>query len=161
MENTKKRTRPDLAERNRQNATHGMTSSKTYRIWVLMRDRCCNQKSKDYPNYGGRGIKICEEWNRSFVCFLQDMGECPENMQIDRINNNGNYEKSNCRWTTLQINANNRRTCVYVDFNGKSQSIADWARETGIERKTLEYRIRTGWPVEKALTTPSLIPRKQ
>lgn len=158
MEN--KRKRPDLAERNRKSATHGMSKSKTYSIWTGIKDRCLVPNNKDFHNYGGRGITVCDRWQHSFILFLEDMGEAPINMQIDRIDNNKGYFKENCRWTTIQVQANNRRTCVMLSANGKTQSIADWSKEVGIERKTLEYRIRVGWDIKKALTTPSLIKRK-
>lgn len=158
MEN--KRQRPDLAERNKKSATHGMSGNRTYGIWNNIRERCLNTKNKDFQNYGGRGITVCDRWKKSFICFLEDMGEAPRQMQIDRINNDKGYTKENCRWTTVQVQANNRRTCVMVTFNGKTKTIADWSREFGIERKTLEYRIRVGWDIEKALITPSLIKRK-
>lgn len=158
MEN--KRKRPDLAERNRQNAIHRMNGTRTYRIWKGMKERCYKESRKDFASYGGRGIVMCDEWKNSFVNFLADMGEAPENMSIDRINGDGIYEKSNCRWATLEQQANNRRTCIYVTFNGETKTVAQWSRDIGIERKTLEYRIRVGWDVEKALTTPSTIKRK-
>ena len=158
MEN--KRKRPDLAERNRQSATHGMSNSKTHSVWGGIKDRCLCPNNKDFNNYGGRGITICDRWKNSFIAFLEDMGEAPPNMSIDRIDNNKGYSKENCRWTTIQVQANNRRTCVMITFKGKTKTIAEWSREFGIERKTLEYRIRVGWEIEKALTTPSLIKRK-
>ena len=158
MEN--KRKRPDLAERNRKSATHGMSKSKTYSIWNNIRERCLNKKNKDFENYGGRGITVCDRWKKSFICFLEDMGEAPFQMQIDRIDNNKGYTKENCRWTTIQVQANNRRTCVMVTSKGITKTISDWSKEIGVERKTLEYRIRVGWDIEKALTTPSLIKRK-
>lgn len=160
MEIRLKRKRPDLAERNRQNAIHGMTGSRTYRIWKGLKERCELKNSKDWKNYGGRGITVCQDWKKSFQSFLQDMGEAPIGMQIDRIDNNDGYYKANCRWTTIEVQANNRRTCKYVTYKNKTQSVSDWAKECGLERKTLEYRIRSEWPIEKALTTPSLIKRK-
>ena len=160
MEKKKRKPRPDLSERNRNNKTHGMSESRTFRIWMGIRTRCNDPTNKDFFNYGGRGIKVDPNWDKSFVCFLMDMGEAPAGMQIDRIDNNGHYEKANCRWATIMQNANNRRTCVFVTHEGKTQSVADWAREIGLERKTLEYRIRIGWSAERALTTPSLIKRK-
>jgi hypothetical protein len=154
------RKRPDLSVRNAASATHGKTGTRTYDTWRSIKERCCNPNSKDWDNYGGRGIKICKEWSSSFADFLADMGERPDGMTIDRIDVDGHYNKENCRWASMSTQGNNRRTCVYVDFNGKSQSVADWSREVGLERKTLEYRIRSGWEVERALTTPSLIKRK-
>ena len=155
-----RRKRPDLAQRNRDNAIHGYAGSRTYRIWRGLRDRCENKENKDFHNYGGRGITVCERWNHSFVLFLEDMGEAPKGMQIDRINNDDGYCKENCRWASIQEQANNKRTCVMVSYKGKTQSVSQWAAEMGLERKTLEYRIRVGWDAERALTTPSTIKRK-
>ena len=86
--------RSDLSLRNSLRKVHGMEKTSTYTIWKNMKSRCCNPKNKDYKNYGKRGISICERWN-SFVNFLEDMGVRPEGLQIDRINNNGNYSKEN------------------------------------------------------------------
>ena len=160
MEKKKRKPRPDVVDRNHANAIHGLSGSRTYRIWRGIRARCNDPENKDFKNYGARGVKVDPNWNESFLAFLMDMGEAPACMQIDRINNNGHYEKANCRWVTPIENSNNKRTCVFVTFDGKTQSIADWSREVGIERKTLEYRIRVGWSAERALKTPSLIKRK-
>jgi hypothetical protein len=160
MHGNKGRLRPDLSERNKANATHGKAGTSTYHTWRSIKERCCNPYSKDWKNYGGRGIAMCQEWIDSFANFLEDMGDRPAGMSIDRIDNMQGYSKDNCRWASVQTQSNNRRTCVYVEYEGKSQSVADWAREVGLERKTLEYRIRSGWSPERALTTQSLIRRK-
>ena len=87
---------------------HGKASSRTYRIWSGMQSRCFNPRVKEYKYYGGRGITVCERW-RDFRLFLQDMGEIPPGLSIDRINNDGNYEPGNCKWSTAKEQANNRR----------------------------------------------------
>jgi hypothetical protein len=152
--------RPDLAERNRSNATHKMTKTPTYRTWSAMKDRCTKPGNKDYPRYGAKGINVCETWIHSFESFIEHMGERPKGLSIDRIDNARGYEPGNCRWATPKQQATNRRSTVFVEFNGETLSVAMWSERMGLERKTLEYRIRTGWNTEKALTTPSTIKRK-
>ena len=89
--------------------THGMTNSREFNSWRSMRDRCYNKHNKDYKNYGGRGITVCEEWNNSFEKFFSDMGKRPIGKTLDRINNNGNYEPLNCKWSTHLEQIRNRR----------------------------------------------------
>jgi hypothetical protein len=91
-----------------QNKTHGLSYTSTYKVWRDMKNRCNRPQMKCYKDYGGRGIIVCERWLK-FESFLQDMGEKPDGLQIDRIDNNGNYEPSNCRWVTPKINVGNRR----------------------------------------------------
>ncbi|MGE0190252.1 MAG: hypothetical protein AB7Q04_13325 [Steroidobacteraceae bacterium] len=88
---------------------HGMSQTRTYRIWVHMIQRCHNKNRPRYKDYGGRGIKVCDKWRESFDCFFADMGECPENQTIDRINNNGDYCKKNCKWSTYKEQMTNKR----------------------------------------------------
>lgn len=152
--------RPDLALRNKLNATHGMTKSTTWKSWRAMRERCLTPSHKDYPRYGAVGITVCQAWASSFEQFLSDMGERPEGTSIDRIDGGKGYEPGNCRWATSKQQGNNKKSNVLVCVDGVEKTIAEWSEVCGVERKTLEYRIRTGWDHKKAVTTPSLIKRK-
>ena len=134
-------------------AKHGMTKTKIYYIWYGMKKRCSWKKHKDWNLYGGRGIKVSEEW-QSFENFYRDMGkDFREGLSIDRIDNNGNYTKDNCRWVTQRVQQNNRRDNVKFTFNGVILPLRAWAEEIGIKRSTLAQRIYVyKWPLEKALT---------
>lgn len=136
------------------NTTHGLAGTLEYNIWQGMIKRCINTKSKFYFNYGGRGITICEKW-MTFEGFWEDMkGGYIKGLQLDRIDNNGNYKKDNCRWTTRKIQMRNTRANVLLTHNGKTQCVAAWAEETGIKYKTLHMRVtKYKWPAERALTT--------
>lgn len=146
--------RPDLAERNRQRATHGLSGSPTRKSWEAMKRRCLVERDKDYPRYGGRGITVCDRWRDSFVAFVEDMGVKPEGTSLDRIDNDGNYDPDNCRWAPVDVQNNNRRSNRPLTHQGRTQTLAQWARETGMSRATLANRIRNGWPLGDALSTP-------
>lgn len=140
---------------------HGMARTRIYKVWMGIRVRCTNPKERSYPNYGGRGIQICERW-LTFENFLADMGDRPAGYEIDRIDNNGNYEPSNCRWVSRKVNLNNKRDNRVIEFNGESKTMAQWAEQCGIRWDTLRSRIdRYGWSIERALTTPTLISKEQ
>lgn len=128
--------------------------SRAYSAWQGALDRCRNENHKWYPWYGGRGIQVCERWNK-FENFLADMGEPPPKYSLDRYpNNDGNYEPGNCRWATMSQQLLNTRRTVFLTVDGKRMSVTDWARETGICRETLYGRIRKGWSHEKVVMTP-------
>lgn len=128
-------------------------TTKTYKSWECMIRRCTNPNYSYYSNYGGRGIKVCQRW-RQFANFLEDMGEVSEGYQIDRIDNNGNYCKLNCRWATKRQQMRNTRKNHLITHNGKTQCIATWAEEFEINQCVLGRRISRGWSVKKALETP-------
>lgn len=133
---------------------HGKTGTPEHTIWKKMRYRCLNPKCVNYPDYGGRGIKVCERWN-SFTAFLQDMGPRPTaKHEIERRDCNGDYCPENCYWIHGSKQNRNRRDSVRLTLNGVTKSIHDWADEIGIPVTTLKARIDRGWTHEKTLTTP-------
>ena len=123
------------------NYTHGMSNTREYHSWEKMKERCMNPRNIRYPRWGGRGIEVCDRWMR-FENFIADMGECPEGYQLDRIDNDGNYEPENCRWASREEQMNNRSCCIYVEYEGRKQTIAQWARERGFKFQTLLQRIK-------------------
>jgi hypothetical protein len=137
------------------NRTHGMTDSPTWKSWKSMLDRCYGSSRSDNHIYQGRGITVCDRWKASFEAFLSDMGERPEGKTLDRYpDNDGNYEPGNVRWATNEEQGRNRRTNRILTHEGRSMCMKDWAIETGIPVTTLCERLRTGWPIELALTRP-------
>ena len=137
-------------------STHHASDSRLYEIWHGMKQRCNNPVSKDAAKYHDRGIRVCNEWNNSFEDFqrwaLQN--GYSETLTLDRIDVNGNYCPSNCRWATQSQQARNTRFNHFLEFNGKRQTIADWADEIGFDYYTLAKRIEKGWTTERALTQP-------
>ena len=140
--------------------THGMTKTRFYKIFLYINQRCGNKNSTNYSRYGGRGIKC--PWS-SFEEFYNDMYEsylkhCEEfgerNTSIDRIDNDGDYSKENCRWATKEEQDNNMRRSRFIEFNGIKLTIVQWSNRLGIKYDTLLARLNNGWDVEKALTTP-------
>lgn len=125
----------------------------TYKTWDGMKQRCFNPDCKDYPRYGGRGIKVCARW-MDYRLFFLDMGTRPAGMTIDRINTDGHYEPGNCRWATSKQQSNNRRNNRRIAFRGEALTIAEWAQRLGWSRAMLRHRIESGWTVEQALTMP-------
>lgn len=139
----------------RKEIAHGKADTRLHRIWTGMKTRCYNAESDAYDRYGGRGIEVCEDWKNSFVSFYEwaMANGYADNLTIDRIDNDGNYSPENCRWSTKQEQNNNRRCNRMITYNGKTQNVAQWARELGLNRVTLQARLtRYGWSVEKAFS---------
>ena len=138
----------------------GMTTQtkkeRLYNIWCSMRKRCQNPKEKSYKNYGGRGITVCKEWDCSFVAFRSwALSHNYDNAKtLDRIDVNGNYTPENCRWVDMAIQNRNKRNNISIAYAGKTMCLFDWAEEVGIGRQTLTYRLKAGWPIDRALTEP-------
>ena len=123
----------------------------TYSSWEHMKARCLNKNNKAYVNYGGRGITIDPRWIDSFAAFLDDMGVRPDGMTLDRKDNNGNYELSNCRWATRSEQMQNRRFRM-VTIDGITLSIKQWATRNKIKLKTVHSRLCMGWNEVEAVT---------
>lgn len=144
-----------VREVGRQNKTHGKTLTSTYHSWMTMKARCSNPNSNRHSNYGGRGIKVCERWAK-FENFLEDMGERPDGMSLDRINSDGDYEPGNCKWSTQKEQQNNRRNNMLIELDGVTMTLAQWSEKTGFDATTISTRIRRGWSCHDALT---VVPR--
>lgn len=130
--------------------THGMSDTKVYAVWRGMIQRCTNSKNDRWRDYGGRGIQVCSEWLK-FENFYKDMGEPGKGLTLDRIDVNGNYTKENCRWISNLDQQNNRRNNVFVEWDGRSQTVAQWARELNMTADTLNGRLYRGRSFEEAL----------
>lgn len=127
--------------------THGMTNTRLYAIWESMRARCNNKNNKRYNRYGGRGIKICKEWN-TFECFMDWAlsSGYQEGLSIERINFDGNYEPQNCKWIPKNEQAKNTSTNRRITINGETKNMSEWARNAGVCPQTISYRIKKGYP---------------
>jgi hypothetical protein len=136
---------------------YGLETSKhpEYRVWQQIIHRCTKPTSQVWRYYGGRGIKVCERWRESFDNFHDDMGPRPSSgHSIDRIDVNGDYTPENCRWATSDEQGRNKRSNNLIEFNGRTQTISDWSRETGITVSAIFHRIRSGWPLETVFSVP-------
>lgn len=134
--------------------THGKTSSRLFVTWGNMKSRCYSQNRRDYRDYGGRGITICVEWKDDFMAFYDwaMANGYRDDLTIDRIDVNGNYEPSNCRWVDIKVQANNTRRNHYITYKGETHTIAEWSEITGISKSAIMHRIERGWTVDKMLT---------
>lgn len=131
--------------KNPSNATHGKSKTKEYKAWKSMKSRCYLSTFAQYADYGGRGIEVCDRWRNSFENFLEDMGEKPTSKHtLDRIDGNGNYEPTNCRWATYKQQANNTRRTNFVLHKGERVNLTDIHSATGIHQETLRARIKRG-----------------
>lgn len=145
-----------LSERNEK---HGLAGSRIYKIYKGMKRRCKSKSYCDYKDYGGRGIKLCAEWDgehgaENFVKWSLENGY-NDNLSIDRIDVNGDYSPNNCRWANMKTQANNKRSNHVLEYNGERHTLTEWSEITGLSVGTIEARLRLlGWSIEKALTTP-------
>ena len=141
--------------------THRLSKTRLYKTWSNMKTRCNNENNNEYAYYGGRGIKVCPEWEHdfgSFAIWALSSGY-RDDLTIDRIDCNGNYSPENCRWATRKEQGNNTRRNHYLSFNGQIKTISEWSDEVGLSSRLIQDRIvKLGWSVDRALTTPK---RKQ
>lgn len=143
--------KPGVSESNRKRVKHGGAvdarlgkSKRTYQLWRAIKDRCFNPNCAAYHRYGGRGVTMCDRWRTSYADFVADIGEQPEGMTLDRIDNNGNYEPNNVRWVTRKEQANNRSTNVFVTYQGETKTLMQWAEHLGWEYGLIASRWKSG-----------------
>ena len=139
------------------NLTHGKSKTPLYQVYKGIKARCFNEHSQFYNYYGGRGITMCDEWRNDYSVF---MNWCFKNgykkgLQIDRIDTNGNYEPTNCRFVTCKINSRNRRNVHVVEYNGEQVFLIDLYKKSQVGRKAFYRRIQSGWSIKKAIETPN------
>ena len=153
----KHRTHPRSCGCHHGNETHKQAQTPLYNVWVNMRRRCVDSSDKDWPNYGGRGITVCDRWMRSFQNFHDDISAgYKKGLTLGRVDNDGPYSPENCRWETPKQQANNRRSSKFVETPKGRMTVTEAARAYGLKKVTLEARLgRYGWPLEKALLTPT------
>ena len=141
---------------NNPNYKDGRKNTRLYRIYNNIKSRCYNKNSQAYLRYGARGITVCEEWRNDFTKFYDwsMKNGYQENLTIDRIDNNGNYEPSNCRWVTVKTQSNNRSKNHLVSLNSTTKTLNEWCEIYEINYHTVQDRLKRGWNYEKALLTP-------
>lgn len=129
---------------------HGMEGTREYRAWSAAKSRCTNSTHAMWPQYGGRGIRMCQRW-MLFDNFIADMGNRPDGTSLDRINNDGNYEPGNCRWATRSQQQRNKRSNPMVEYEGRQITVTELAERTGVRYRLLRDRIASGWSVSESL----------
>ena len=133
----------------------GARHNAEYGAWLAMKARCARVRLRDYPNYGGRGITVCERWRHDFAAFLADMGPRPTpDHSVDRRDNDGNYEPGNCRWATRVEQGRNKRSNRILTVSGEARTATEWAQRFGVDVRTILRRISLGWHDDAAVRTP-------
>ena len=123
-----------------------------YGVWCAIKARCYSKNSKDYANYGGRGIVMCDSWKNSFPSFVNDMGERPYKGTIDRIDNNGNYELSNCRWVSQKHQTRNTRNNILIEYMGEKSTLTEMAEKYNVQYHTVYGRLKRGLPLDRVFS---------
>lgn len=131
---------------------HNMTNTKLFNVWRTMKERCNNKSYRQYKDYGGRGISLCDEWEefKPFMEWSLENGY-KEGLSIDRIDNDGNYCPENCRWTTVRVQSRNRRANRILEYGGEKHCVAEWSEILGVRANTIFWRLSQGWSTEEAL----------
>ena len=139
--------------------THGKRYERLYGVWAGMKNRCLNPNEPKYKNYGARGIRVCDEWLNDFEVFYEwamengyDADAKKNECTIDRIDVNGNYEPSNCRWANAYTQGNNKRNNIIITINNETHTVSEWSTITGLKNKTIVYRYKKGWAGEKLIS---------
>lgn len=141
------------------NLTHGATIGRVatpeYTAWISMKGRCCNPNDGKYVRYGARGITVCERWLNSFENFHADMGDKPSSKHsLHRVDNDKNYEPSNCVWATAKTQSRARSSNHVIEYKGEKMILIEWAEKLGMSFDVLWARLALGWTVERAFTQP-------
>jgi hypothetical protein len=146
-----------MSNKNKGSETHGLSKTRIYTCWIKLRRRCQDKKDYNYNLYGGRGIKVCNRWEK-FENFYEDMGDSySDKLSIDRIDTNGDYTPENCRWATPQEQVDNRRNTTFIEYKGENLPLTTWARRLGVNPSLLRSRINIfKWPLEEVMN-----PRKR
>lgn len=135
---------------------NGMSKTRIYQIYRHLINRCYRQKDISYKNYGNKGITVCEEWRNDFMSFYNwSMAhDYADDLTIDRIDVNGNYEPSNCRWVNMTVQQNNRTNNRVLEYKGQKKTITEWAKYCGLSYRNLYYRLKNGYTIEEAIEKP-------
>lgn len=148
----------NLEKIKQRNTKHGLRNTVLYNSWRAMKERCYNKNFKQYKDYGGRGISVCGEWlnkENGFTNFYNwaIANNYKDGLSIDRIDVNGNYDPSNCRWATRKEQNNNARRNHLIEYNGETHTVAEWAEIKNLTKAALYHRLQRGWSIKKALET--------
>ena len=139
------------------NKSHGLSNTRLHSIWSHIKRRCLDKDFRSYPDYGGRGIAVCDEWKDNFTAFYEwsIQNGYSDDLSIDRIDVNGDYCPANCRWATPKMQSNNRRNTLWITYKGKTQTVVQWAEELNISYQTLYARLfHRNWSIDRALNEP-------